>query len=97
MEKILVAAIWFKDFEAVPFAPVNINKGLVICGYRHNHISSVMTALYKKHLLECGEYVHGFLTNQGRFVDRKQGAKIFAETGGVFGFMAEELFSDDLY
>ncbi len=97
MEKILCAAIWFKDFEAAALGPVNINKGLVLCGYRHNQISSQMTVLHKKHLLECGEYVHGFLTSTGRFVDRKQGAKIFAGTDGGVGFMNEELFSEDLY
>ena len=97
IEKILCAAIWFKDFEAAVHAPVNINKGLVLCGYRHNHISSQMTVLYKKHLLDCGAYVHGFLTSAGRFVDRKQGAIIFANTGGVLGFMNDELFSEDLY
>lgn len=96
-EKILCAAIWFKDLPMAKNSPVNINKGLVLCGYRHVFISDQMTALTKKHLLDCGEYVHGFLTSTGRFVDRKQGAKIFEQTGGVLGFMSDELFSEDLY
>ena len=96
-EKILCAAIWFKDFPKGEHGPINISKGLVLCGYRHVHIVSQVAALHNKHLLDCKPYIHGFLTSAGRFVDRKQGAIIFAKTGGVFGFMNEELFSEDLY
>lgn len=39
MEKILCAAIWFKDGkEPDLFSPVNITEGFVISGWRHGAI-----------------------------------------------------------
>ena len=96
-EVILIAAIWFKGFPTGLHNPVNITSGLVLCGYRHVHITSQMAVLQSNSLSDCGEYVHGFLTNKGRFVDRKEAAIIFVENGGVLGYSKDELYSEDLY
>ena len=96
-EKILTAAIWYKDFVNGLHNPANITSGLVLYGYRHVHIVSQMAVLQNKSLADCGEYVHGFLTNNGRFVDRKEAAKIFVGNGGVLGYSKDELYSEDLY
>ena len=90
-EKILTAAIWYIDFDTGLHHPVNITSGLVLCGYRHVHIVSQMAVLQNKSQADCGEYVHGFLTNKGRFVDRKEGARIFVGNGGVLGYSSDEL------
>ena len=96
-ETILTAAIWYKDFPSGLHNPVNITNGLVLCGYRHVHIVSQMAVLQNKSLADCGDYVNGFLTSNGRFVDRKEGARIFVDNGGVLGYSTNELFSEDLY
>ena len=96
-ETILTAAIWYKDFANGLHNPVNITSGLVLCGYRHVYISSQMAVLQNKSLSDCGEYVNGFLTNKGRFVDRKEAATIFVDNGGVLGYSTNELYSEDLY
>jgi len=97
IETILTAAIWFKDLPTGLHNPANITSGLVLCGYRHVHIVSQMAVLQNKSFADCGEYVNGFLTNKGRFVDRKEAARIFVENGGVLGYSKDELYSEDLY
>lgn len=43
--------------------------------------------------------VQGFITECGRFVDRKEGARIALECGQIkeLGYSDKELFSEDLY
>jgi len=103
-EEILCAAIWYKDIpikKEVPnsvLLPVNCDKGLVFCGYRHNHCMYTMVAVtgLRSVETEVGEYVQGFLTNKNRFVDREEGAKIHQSNGHKTDF-ENRLFSEDLY
>jgi hypothetical protein len=108
-ESILCAAIWYQDLDKmsekwIPIVegymrPHNIQKGIVICGYRHPSCMYTMIAITGKRSVEteCGEYVQGFLTSKNRFVDRKEAAKIFVENGGVLLYSTNELYSEDLY
>lgn len=105
-EKIICAAIWYKDFPLVNpevlqirgFAPYNVDKGIVLCGWRHHNCLYQMVAILGKAQHEIGENIEGFLTNKNRFVDRKEGAKIAIESGQIdkleFG---SQLYSEDLY
>lgn len=79
--------------------PKNVDRGIVICGYRHPSCMYTMIAITGKRSVwaECGEYVQGFLTSENRFVDREEGAQIFIATGGKLNYSTKELFSEDLY
>ena len=94
-EKILCAAIWFKDAET-PIHTVKNVDGLVLCGYRHGHIIGQITTLTGKRIFELGESVQGFLTDRNRFLDRKEALDLFKANGGVPEFK-DELYSEDLY
>lgn len=98
METILCAAIWYKEQNTANFLPVNVDKGVVICGHRHPNCIASFVALTGKRSVtpECGEYVQGFLTNKNRFVDREEAAKI-ALSAWQIDMPKQTLFSEDLY
>lgn len=108
-ERIICAAIWYKELDKMSekwtsniegfIRPKNIDRGIVICGYRHPSCMYTMIAITGKRSIEtdCGEYVQGFLTSQNRFVNRVEGAKIFVNNGGKLKFSSKELYSEDLY
>lgn len=108
-EYILCAAIWYKELDEMSnkwlpnvlgfMRPKNINKGIVICGYRHPSCMYTMVAITGKRSVttECGEYVQGFLTSHNRFVDRTEAAKLFVLEGGKLKYSTQELYSEDLY
>lgn len=110
-EYILCAAIWYKDLKLQDSGnlrtrgtqPYNIDKGIVICGWRHGNciaITKAVTGLRTVTIAEdgVGEHGQGFLTSHNRFVDRKEAAIIAYEAGQlVEGTKIENLFSEDLY
>ena len=106
-EKILCAAIWYKDLPLVKIfesnvLPVNCDRGIVFCGHRHPHCMYSMCSITGKRSVtpEVGEYIQGFLTDKNRFVDRKEARKIAFDAGQLAGREVSgrhELFSEDLY
>lgn len=100
-EKILCAAVWFKDIEIkhdIPTdarLPVNCDKGLVFCGYRHYQCLYTMASATGLTTAEAGEHIQGFLTNNNRFVDRQEGGLIHRANG--HSTQLDDLFSEDLY
>ena len=103
-EKILCAAIWFKDLEStvdsIPSSllrPVNCDRGIVFCGHRHPHCLYQMVAITGKSSYEAGDSTQGFLTSLNRFVDRKEGARIHITNGGKLNYSDVTLYSEDLY
>ncbi len=103
MEKILCAAIWYKDQLKPVHTVTNCETGVVLCGHRHAHIIHQHVSLLGKSAFEMGEYVQGFLTNRNRFVDRKEAYKIAFENNQIIGpnkgysENAIGLTSEDLY
>jgi hypothetical protein len=102
-EYILCAAIWYKDIpikKEIPHnvLPVNCDKGLVFCGYRHTHCMYTMVSVTGLRSVEpeVGEHIQGFLTSKNRFVDREEGAAIHTANGHKIDF-ENRLFSEDLY
>lgn len=104
-ERILIAAIWYKDIplkkEIPQVRPKNIDRGLVILGHRHGQciwtvacLAGLRTATFAED--GTGESEQGFLTNTNRFVDRQEGAKI-AFTAGQIKEKLKTLYSEDLY
>ena len=107
IEKILCAAIWYKDFPLLNeevlkirgFSPYNIDKGIVLSGWRHPNCLYQMVAILNKSDYEIGENIQGFLTNKNRFVDREEGAKIALSSKQIekLNFSSNLLYSEDLY
>ena len=87
MEYILCAAICNPlDFDMA-------GHPLIYCGHRHNNI------LWQSEKVSRSPYHQGFLTNKGRFVDRKEAAEIALAAKQIekLQFVDDELFSEDLY
>ena len=102
-EYILCAAIWYKFIpikKEIPHnvLPINCDRGLVFCGYRHTHCMYTMVSVtgIRSVESEVGDYVQGFLTSKNRFVDREEGARIHIASGHTIDF-ENRLFSEDLY
>lgn len=105
VERILCAAIWYKDlplvytdFPPTHLRPVNCDRGIIFCAQRHLQCLYQMIAMTGKMQHEAGEEVQGFLTSTNRFVDRKEGMKIALEANQVINpYHSDILFSEDLY
>jgi hypothetical protein len=109
-EKIICAAVWYKNFklkEEIPhnsFAPKNIDTGIVICGHRHHncfYTMIVITGLTDMEIEnQSGEIIQGFLTSKNRFVDRTEALEIALRENQVIDLnevRGDRLFSEDLY
>jgi hypothetical protein len=104
-EKILCAAIWYKELPTQTFLPTNIDKGLVVCGHRHGHCIDITKQLSGLRTVKLGpdsvgETEQGFLTNMNRFVSREEAFDI-AENANQLNdrtrWTNRTLFSEDLY
>lgn len=109
-EYILCAAVWYKDLpmkkpdilEHRGFRPFNVDKGVVVSGWRHGNCIYQMVAITGLRSVpsEAGEEVQGFLTNKNRFVDREEGYDI-AEAAEQLNERprggGRTLYSEDLY
>jgi hypothetical protein len=109
-EYILCAAVWYKDLPLVKpdileprgFRPYNVDRGIVISGWRHGNCIYQMVAITGLRSIpaEAGEEIQGFLTNLNRFVDRQEGYDI-AEAAGQLNDRtsgsSRYLYSEDLY
>lgn len=99
-ERILCAAIWYKDLQTAFRLPVNIKSGIVVLGYRHPDCISMVLTLTGKRTVELaddgvGKTVQGFLTSKNRFLNRTEARELFIQNGGNPEF--KELYSEDLY
>lgn len=97
-EYILCAAIWFDDGKEYAHQPKNVKTGLVFCGWRHGCIFPQIGGTVKERQdLLIFEKEQGFLTNENRFVDRKEAAKIAIASGQITDVDNNYLFSEDLW
>lgn len=97
MERIVCPAIHFSTADTAVHLPINIEKGVVIGGWRHHNCYSMYAALSKNRIPLDGEpSVQGFLTSNNRFVLRPEAAKIAFEAGQIKKKL-EALVSEDLY
>lgn len=106
MEYILCAAIWYKslplkreDFPTSHLRPTNVDRGIVFCGHRHLQCLYQMIAMTGLKQHEAGEEIQGFLTNENRFVGRREARRIAYAANQLSGNDSEEgpLYSEDLY
>ena len=98
-EYILCAAIWFDDKKKYNLQPLNVDSGLVLCGWRHGCIFPQIGGLVKERQeLGIFEKEQGFLTNKNRFVNRVEALKIAREANQLITDTPfPELYSEDLY
>ena len=100
-ENILIAAIWYKDLPTQNLLPINVDRGIVVCGHRHGHCITTVKALAELRTVRfgsdsVGETTQGFLTNKNRFVGREEAA-IIAFDAKQIEKEKQTLFSEDLY
>ena len=87
-ERIICAAIHNEGEKDMSDEP------LIYCGFRHNNI------LWQSEKISRNPYHQGFLTSEGRFVDRTEGLKIALENNQVLNIddiRGKKLYSEDLY
>lgn len=103
METILCSAVWWKDFilnNNIPLGhilPINLDKGIVTCGFRHVQCIYSMCSIMNKTQHELDESIQGFLTSKNRFVTIEEGAIIHINNGGKLKYSKTKLYSEDLY
>jgi hypothetical protein len=97
-ERIICAAIWYKNLKDAIHRPVNLESGVCVSGLNHAQCIHITNSLLGTKLFEQGEHIQGFLTSLNRFVDRKEGLKIAIEQNQIIFKHGSEniLFSEDL-
>lgn len=81
------------------YNPKNISQGVVLCGYRHSNIIGQCVGLLNVAQHKMGDHIQGFLTSDGRFIDRKEAAKLALDCGQInyLSHNTDELYSEDIY
>ena len=109
-EYIICSDVWYKDLPLVKpeileprgFRPYNVDRGVVMSGWRHMNCIYQMCAItgLRDIPAQVGESIQGFLTNTNRFVDREEGYDI-AESANQLNDRprgkSRTLYSEDLY
>jgi len=105
-EYILCASIWYKELPLVRpelleprgFRPYNVDRGIVISGWRHVNCLYQMASITGLRDIpeQVGDSTQGFLTNKNRFVGREEGAQIAFDAGQIKQHVIS-LYSEDLY
>lgn len=100
IEKILCAAIHYKNCKTYEFQPLNIESGIVVTGYRHGHCFYTLKQIFPMN--KDFEIIQGFLTSKNRFVDRQEAFKIALHGKQIIDYEHTEdsdvtLISENLY
>ena len=95
VEYIICAAIHLKTEDTFPHQPVNIEKGMVVCGRRHHNCFVIISNL-DSDFFNVKDKKQGFMTSKDRFVDRTEAGKI-AFGAGQIKKMTDTLMSEDIY
>ena len=84
-EYILCSAIYVNDNLKHEHQPKNISNGYVICGRRHHNCFTTLQMFKDLGSFDWDkkDVIQGFLTNEDRFVDRIEGAKIAFECNQI--------------
>jgi len=79
-EYIMCSANYYDDGKDYPFQPYNIDKGFVICGWRHSNCGASYLAANGETKI-WDNCIQGFLTNKNRFLNREESLKLVQENG----------------
>lgn len=97
IELVMCAANYYNDGKDYMFQPYNIDKGFVICGWRHGCCGMSYMAANKEATRWDG-CIQGFLTTKNRFLTRDEALELVISTGQHDGnIMGGELTSEDLW
>ena len=102
-EYVMCAANWYDDGNDHSFQPYNIDKGFVICGWRHSSIGSTYLATVNTFAQGTGitrwdDCIQGFLTNKNRFLTRAEALELVKSNGQLSKpLLGGELTSEDLW
>lgn len=96
-EYVMCAANYHNDYIDYDYKPYNIDKGFVICGWRHpNCGESYMAA--NKQAKNWHNVVQGFLTTKNRFLTRAEALELVLSNGQLTKpIIGGELTSEDLW
>lgn len=96
-EWVMCAANWYNDGKDYLYQPYNIDKGFVICGWRHPCCGySYMAA--NPNTKRWDRCEQGFLTTKNRFLTREEALKLVIQTGQHSGnIIGGILTSEDLW
>ena len=106
-ERVLCAAIWYKDGVERVHLPRNITTGLVVSGWRHCNCFTQLATIAEKLAPEAkqGKRLHvlqncvqGFLTSKGNFINRQVALKMAIEQNQLIEeIRGTELYSENIY
>jgi len=96
-EYIMCAANYYDDGEDYLYQPYNIDKGFVVCGWRHACCGSTYLAT-NKDVVRWDNCVQGFLTTKNRFLNRHDALLLVMLNGQLTKpTIGGELTSEDLW
>jgi hypothetical protein len=103
-QRILCSAIWVNDEKIYTHQPNNIDVGFVVCGRRHHNCISTLMLIFGDletyiPIKKSGKIIQGFLTNDDKFVDRRDGYKIAKDADQIIHneLIGSILTSEDLW
>ena len=96
-EYVMCSANYYDDGKDHHFQPYNIDKGFVVCGWRHACCGmSYMAA--NKDADRWDDCVQGFLTTKNRFLNRDEALELVKNNGQLTKpLLGSELTSEDLW
>lgn len=71
-ERVLCAAVHYRNGKKYEHQPKNVESGLVVCGRRHHNALLTLFMLIRFKKRNTVDIVQGFITSDDRFVDRKE-------------------------
>lgn len=103
-EYIMCAANWYNDNADHHFQPFNIDKGFIVCGWRHanagmSYLGAVNVRVpYVFPIKQWDDCIQGFLTNKNRFLTRAEAYELVKSNGQLTKpLLGGELTSEDLW
>ena len=105
-ERIICAAVLYDDKITHNHQPVNIDRGVVVAGFRHHNCLTSLAILigedeyFKKKVKN--NLTHGFLTSRNRFLTRNEAYKLHYNIDPNYisddpTASPDQLYSEDLY
>ena len=94
-EYIMCAANYYDDGKDYIHKPFNIDKGYIVCGWRHPHCGTTYIAASGDDTWDS--CVQGFFTNKNRFLTRDEGRELARENGQVDKDFNRILTSEDMW
>lgn len=100
-ERVLCAAIWYKNGKKYPHMPKNVDSGIMVSGNGHSICNTLLKTMFPNREYITDNHdgkttIQGFITSHRRFVDRTEAAEIAFKIGQIPNPI-KILYSEDLY